>query len=135
MFLTLSKNKINRTTNIQTVAKTQNIPYEVSTYGLEDLDRAIADEEDYGLIKVLTIPGKDKILGVTICGSHTGNLLPGFVYAIKYGLGLNKIMNSIHAYPSLGEANKFVAGVWKKNHAPKRLLELIGKFHAYRRGK
>jgi len=114
-------------------AKAQNIPYEVSTYDLSDLDRAIADEEDYGLVKVLTVPGKDKILGVTVCGHHAGNLLPGFVYAMKYGLGLNKILGSIHPYPSWGEANKYVAGVWKKNHAPVGLLKLIEKFHNFRR--
>jgi len=114
-------------------AKAQNISYEVSTFDLSELDRAITDEEDYGLVKVLTVPGKDKILGVTVCGHHAGNLLPGFVYAMKYGLGLNKILGSIHPYPSWGEANKYVAGVWKKNHAPVGLLKLIEKFHNFRR--
>jgi dihydrolipoamide dehydrogenase len=114
-------------------AKAKGIPYEVTTYNLDDLDRAIADEEDFGLVKVLTVPKKDKIIGVTICGHHAGNLLPGFVYAMKYGLGLNKILSSIHAYPSMGEANKYAAGVWKKNHAPEGLLKLIEKYHAFRR--
>jgi dihydrolipoamide dehydrogenase len=114
-------------------AKRQNIPYEVTTYSLDDLDRAITDEEDHGLVKVLTVPGKDKILGVTLCGYHVGNLLPGFVYAMKYNLGLNKILGTIHAYPSWGEANKYAAGVWKKNHAPAALLKVIEKFHALRR--
>lgn len=114
-------------------AKEQNVSYEVTTYSLDDLDRAITDEEDHGLIKVLTVPGKDKILGVTLCGYHVGNLLPGFIYAMKYGLGLNKILGSIHAYPSWGEANKYVAGTWKRNHVPSNLLKLIASFHAFRR--
>ncbi len=114
-------------------AKAQNIAYEVTKYNLDDLDRAITDEEDYGMVKILTVPGKDKILGVTVCGHHAGNLLPGFVYAMKYGLGLNKILGAIHAYPSWGEANKYAAGVWKKNHAPKGLLKVIQKFHDFRR--
>jgi dihydrolipoamide dehydrogenase len=114
-------------------AKEQNIPFEVSTYGLDDLDRAIADEEDYGLVKVLTVPKKDKILGATICGHHAGNLLPGFIYAMKYGLGMSQILGSIHPYPSMGEANKYVAGVWKKAHAPEGLLNWVQKFHTLRR--
>jgi dihydrolipoamide dehydrogenase len=114
-------------------AQQKNIPYEVTTYSLDDLDRAIADEEDHGLVKVLTVPGKDKILGVTIVGSHAGDLIAEFVLAMKYGLGLNKILATIHIYPTLAEANKFVAGAWKKAHAPERLLRWVERFHRWRR--
>ncbi len=114
-------------------AKEQNIPYEVVTYGIDDLDRAIADSEAHGFVKVLTQPGKDKILGVTIVGEHAGDLIAEFVLAMKHGLGLNKILGTIHIYPTMAEANKYVAGMWKKEHAPKRLLKWIGKFHAWRR--
>ncbi len=116
-------------------AKEQEIPYEVSTYGIEDLDRAIADGEDYGVVKVLTVPGKDKILGVTIVGPHAGDLMAEYVLAMKHGLGLNKILGTIHTYPTLAEANKFAAGVWKKAHAPEKLLGYIERYHAWRRGK
>ena len=115
-------------------AKTKNIPYEVTVYSLEDLDRAITDEEDRGLVKVLTAPGKDEILGVTICGYHAGDLLAEFVLAKKNGIGLNQILSTIHTYPTMAEANKYAAGVWKKNHAPKSLLNIVVKFHAFRRG-
>jgi len=115
-------------------AKEQNIPYEVVTYGLDDLDRAIADSEDHGFVKVLTQPGKDKILGVTIVGEHAGDLIAEFVLAMKHGLGLNKILGTIHIYPTMAEANKYVAGMWKKEHAPEGLLRWIEKFHAWRRG-
>ncbi|MEM7350914.1 MAG: FAD-dependent oxidoreductase, partial [Acidobacteriota bacterium] len=116
-------------------AKEQNIPYEVSSYGIDDLDRAIADGEDYGTVKVLTEPGKDKILGATIVGPHAGDLMAEYVLAMKYNLGLNKILGTIHTYPTLAEANKFAAGVWKKAHAPEKLLGYVEKFHAWRRGK
>jgi len=116
-------------------AKAANIPYEVTTYPLDDLDRAIADEEDLGMVKVLTPPGKDKILGVTICGYHAGDLLPEFVFARKHGYGLNSILGTIHTYPTMAEANKFAAGAWKKAHAPEGLLNWVSKFHKFRRGK
>ncbi len=115
-------------------AKEQNIPYEVVTYGIDELDRAIADGEDHGFVKVLTQPGKDKILGVTIVGEHAGDLIAEFVLAMKHGLGLNKILGTIHIYPTMAEANKYVAGMWKKQHAPEGLLCWVKKFHTWRRG-
>ena len=114
-------------------AKEQGIPYEVATYGIDDLDRAIADSEDKGYVKVLTPPGKDKILGVTIVGYHAGDLITEYVLAMKHGLGLNKILGTIHIYPTMAEANKYAAGIWKKDHAPTGLLNFIQKFHAWRR--
>lgn len=115
-------------------AQEQGVAYEVSVYGIGDLDRAIADNEAHGFVKVLTVPGKDKILGVTLVGEHAGDLLAEFVLAMKHGLGLNKILGTIHIYPTLAEANKYVAGVWKRNHQPKKLLAWVEKFHAWRRG-
>jgi len=115
-------------------AKDQGIGYETSIYGIDDLDRAIADGEAYGFVKVLTVPGKDKILGVTIVGEHSGDLIAEFVLAMKYNLGLNKVLGTIHIYPTMAEANKYVAGVWKKNHQPKKLLQWVAKFHDWKRG-
>jgi pyruvate/2-oxoglutarate dehydrogenase complex dihydrolipoamide dehydrogenase (E3) component len=115
-------------------AKQKNIPYEVTKYGIDDLDRAIADSTAYGFVKVLTVPGKDRILGVTIVGEHAGDLLAEFVLAMKHGLGLNKILGTIHTYPTLAEANKYAAGEWKRAHAPQTLLAWLGRFHAWRRG-
>ncbi|MDD1623279.1 MAG: FAD-dependent oxidoreductase [Methylococcaceae bacterium] len=115
-------------------AKEQGIAYEVSTYHLDDLDRAIADSEAHGFVKVLTQPGKDRILGVTIVGEHAGDLLAEFVLAMKHNIGLNKLLGTIHIYPTMAEANKYVAGVWKRNHAPEGLLRWVGRFHAWRRG-
>ncbi|MDE3016999.1 MAG: FAD-dependent oxidoreductase, partial [Pseudomonadota bacterium] len=114
-------------------AKAQNIPYEVTTYGIDDLDRAIADSEAHGFVKVLTIPKGDKILGVTIVGTHAGDLIAEFILAMKHGLGLNKILGTIHIYPTLAEANKYAAGEWKKAHAPGWALSLLQRFHAWRR--
>jgi dihydrolipoamide dehydrogenase len=115
-------------------AKEQNIAYEVTRYDIDDLDRAIADSEDHGWIKVLTKPGSDKILGVTIVGTHAGDLLAEYVLAMKHGLGLNKILGTIHTYPTMSEATKAAAGEWKKAHAPEKLLEWVEKLHAWRRG-
>ncbi len=115
-------------------AKEKGIAYEVTTYGLDDLDRAIADSEAHGFLKVLTVPGKDRILGVTIVGEHAGDLIAEYVLAMKQGIGLNKILGTIHIYPTLAEANKYVAGNWKKAHAPQTLLAWVERFHAWRRG-
>ncbi|MGB4101428.1 MAG: dihydrolipoyl dehydrogenase [Alphaproteobacteria bacterium] len=114
-------------------AKEKNIPYEITTYGIDDLDRAIADSEAHGFVKALTVPGKDKILGVTIVGTHAGDIIPEFILAMKHGLGLNKILGTIHIYPTLGEANKYAAGVWRKAHVPKLGLKIVEKFLAWRR--
>ncbi|WPC68481.1 FAD-dependent oxidoreductase [Rhodoferax ferrireducens] len=115
-------------------AKEKGIAHEVTKYGLDDLDRAIADGTAYGFVKVLTVPGKDRILGVTIVGEHAGDLLAEFVLAMKHGLGLNKILGTIHTYPTLAEANKYVAGEWKRAHAPQKVLALLARFHAWKRG-
>ena len=114
-------------------AKEQGIAYEVSTYGIDDLDRAIADSEAHGFVKVLTPPGKDKILGVTLVGNHAGDLIAEFILAMKHNLGLNKVLGTIHIYPTMAEANKYVAGVWKRNHAPEKLLQWVERYHAWRR--
>ncbi|MDP2135518.1 MAG: FAD-dependent oxidoreductase [Sulfuritalea sp.] len=118
----------------ETDAREQGIAYEVSRYDIDDLDRAIADSEAHGFVKVLTLPGKDRILGVTIVGEHAGDLIAEYVLAMKHGIGLNKILGTIHIYPTLAEANKYVAGVWKKAHAPQQLLQWVARFHAWRRG-
>jgi pyruvate/2-oxoglutarate dehydrogenase complex dihydrolipoamide dehydrogenase (E3) component len=115
-------------------AKDQGIAYEVTTYGLDDSDRAIADSSDEGSVKVLTVPGKDKILGVTIVGKGAGDLIPEFILAMKYNLGLNKILGTIHIYPTMSESNKAAAGNWKRTHAPEKLLNYVEKFHTWRRG-
>ena len=115
-------------------AKAQNIPYEVTRYGIDDLDRAIADSAAHGFVKVLTVPGKDRILGVTIVGAHAGDLLAEYVLAMRHGLGLNKILGTIHTYPTMAEANKYAAGEWKRAHQPARLLEWVARYHAWERG-
>ena len=114
-------------------AKEKGIEVEVTRYGIDDLDRAIADGSAHGFVKVLTVPGKDRILGATIVGAHAGDLLAEFVLAMKHGLGLNKIFSTIHIYPTLAEANKFAAGEWKRAHAPKALLKWVERFHDWQR--
>lgn len=109
------------------------IDYEVVKYGIDDLDRAIADSEAHGFVKVLTVPGKDKILGVTIVGNHAADVIAEFVLAMKHGIGLNKILGTIHIYPTMAEANKYAAGLWKKNHAPEKVLAWVEKFHTWMR--
>ncbi|MDO6560654.1 FAD-dependent oxidoreductase [Paraglaciecola chathamensis] len=114
-------------------AKQQGIDFEVTRYDIGGLDRALADDHARGFVKVLTKPGKDKILGATIVGANAGELLAEFVLAMKHGLGLNKILGTIHIYPTMAEANKNVAGNWKKDHAPQKVLDFLERFHAWRR--
>lgn len=115
-------------------AKARKVPYEVTRFGIDELDRAIADSEAHGFVKILTVPGKDRILGVTIVGEHAADLLAEYLLAMRHGLGLNKILSTIHIYPTLSEANKYAAGVWKKAHAPRRILDWLGRFHHWRLG-
>ena len=118
----------------ETEAVEKGIDYEVTRYDLEDLDRAIADGAAYGMVKILTVPGKDRILGATIAGEHAGELITEYISAMRHGLGMNKILETIHIYPTLAEANKYAAGEWRKSHAPAGLLKLMGWFHRWRRG-
>jgi pyruvate/2-oxoglutarate dehydrogenase complex dihydrolipoamide dehydrogenase (E3) component len=115
-------------------AKEKGIAVEVTRYGMDDLDRAIADGSAHGFVKVLTPPGKDRILGVTIVGEHAGDLIAEFVLAMKHGLGLGKILGTIHIYPTLAEANKYAAGEWRRAHVNPRLLAIVERFHRWRRG-
>ena len=111
----------------------QGIPYQVTRYGIDDLDRAICDGAAEGFVKVLTVPEKDKILGVTIVGAHAAELIAEFVIAMKYNLGLNKVLGTIHIYPTMAEANKYVAGDWKRNQVNPKLLLWLKRYHTWRR--
>ncbi|MCP3664327.1 MAG: FAD-dependent oxidoreductase [Gammaproteobacteria bacterium] len=133
-FATFTDPEVGRVGLNEQEAKAQNIAYEVTRYGLDDLDRAIADGEAHGFVKVLTVPGKDKILGATIVGEHAGDLIAEFVTAMKHGVGLNKILGTIHIYPTWTEGNKFAAGNWKRAHAPEKLLTWVERFHHLQRG-
>ncbi len=115
-------------------ARAQNVPHDVHTYGIDDLDRAIADGEAHGFVKVLTRKGTDKILGATIVGEHAGDLLIEFVAAMKHGFGLEGILSTIHTYPTLAEANKYAAGVYKRTTATEGKLAVSSALHAWSRG-
>ena len=110
------------------------IAHDVHVYGIDDLDRAIADGEARGFVKVITVKGSDKILGATIVGEHAGDLLVEFVAAMKHGFGLEGILNTIHTYPTLGEANKFAAGVYKRSTATVGKLAVAKALNDWTRG-
>ncbi|MGM8909063.1 FAD-dependent oxidoreductase [Psychrobacter sp. 1U1] len=110
------------------------IDFEITCYDFKDLDRAVTESANDGFIKVITPKGKDKILGVTIVAEHAGDIMPEFILAMKHGLGLNKILGTIHMYPTWAEGNKYVAGEWKRNHAPETVLNWLEKYHTWRRG-
>jgi pyruvate/2-oxoglutarate dehydrogenase complex dihydrolipoamide dehydrogenase (E3) component len=114
-------------------AMVQGIEYEITRYNIDDLDRAIADSEATGFVKVLTPPGRDKILGVSIVGPHAGDLIAEFVIAMRNGLGLKKILNTIHIYPTFSEANRFAAGEWRKAHLSERLIDIARRYHQWMR--
>jgi pyruvate/2-oxoglutarate dehydrogenase complex dihydrolipoamide dehydrogenase (E3) component len=115
-------------------AKQRGIDHEVTVYDIGELDRAITDSEARGFVKVITPSGKDRILGVTIVGNHAGEIIAEFVLAMRHGLGLNKILGTIHIYPTMAEANKYAAGQWRKAHAPERILAWVKRFHDFLRG-
>lgn len=115
----------------EVMAKEQGVEYEITKYELDDLDRAIADSETVGFVKVLTVPGKDKILGATIVGYQAGTLIAEFVLAMKHGLGLNKILGTIHIYPTMSEANKYTAGEWRKRQVSEKTMRWLGKYHSF----
>ena len=114
-------------------AREQGIPYEVTTYRIDGLDRAITEEAAHGIVKVLTIPRKDKIIGVTIVGMHAGDIISEYVAAMKNGIGMNKILKTIHIYPTLAEANKFAAGNWKMNNVTEKTLAWGNRINQWRR--
>lgn len=115
-------------------AQQQGIAHDVTLFPLHELDRAITDSATKGFVKLLTVPGKDKILGVTVVGEHAGEIIGEYVLAMRHGLGLNKILSTVHAYPTMIEANKFAAGKWKKANAPLWVFPWLEKFHGWRRG-
>ena len=115
-------------------AKEKNIAHDVHVYGIDDLDRAIADGEAHGFVKVITPKGTDKILGCTIVGEHAGDLLVEFVAAMKHGFGLEGILGTIHTYPTLGEANKYAAGVYKRSTATVGKLAVAKAMNDWTRG-
>jgi pyruvate/2-oxoglutarate dehydrogenase complex dihydrolipoamide dehydrogenase (E3) component len=118
----------------EATAREQGIDFEVVRYDLGHLDRAVAEGVNHGFVKVLVARGKDRILGVTIVAANAGELLAEFVLAMKHKLGLNKILGTIHSYPTMAEANKYAAGEWKKAHKPERLLKWVERYHSWRRG-
>ncbi|OQX31577.1 MAG: pyridine nucleotide-disulfide oxidoreductase [Candidatus Sedimenticola endophacoides] len=134
-FATFTDPEVGRVGLNEREAVEQGVPFEVSVYPLEELDRAIADGETRGFVKVLTVPGRDRILGATIVGEHAAELVNEFVAAMRQGFGLNKILGTIHIYPTWSEAGKFVAGKWRRDHQPRRLLAWAARFHAWRRGR
>ncbi len=114
-------------------AKDQNIAYELTRYDLQESDRAITEEQTTGFLQVITPVGSDKVLGVSIVAEHAGEMLPEWVLAMKYGLGLNKILGTIHAYPTWNEANKALSGSWKKNHVHPGIMSWLERLHRWRR--
>jgi pyruvate/2-oxoglutarate dehydrogenase complex dihydrolipoamide dehydrogenase (E3) component len=132
--VTFTRPEVARVGLNETEAKARGIAHEITRYDLADLDRALADGAAHGFVQVLTPPGKDRILGVTIVGEYAGELLAEFTLAMKHGLGLDKILGTIHPYPTWSEAAKYAAGEWKRAHAPHRLLAWLERFHAWRRG-
>ena len=133
-WVTFTEPEVARVGLNETEAKEKKIPYEASVYGIDDLDRAIADGAAEGMIKVLTRPGSDRILGATIAGEHAGEILAEIVAAMKHGVGLNGILSTIHAYPTVAEANKYAAGAWRRSRVTHGQMALAARFNDWTRG-
>jgi pyruvate/2-oxoglutarate dehydrogenase complex dihydrolipoamide dehydrogenase (E3) component len=117
----------------EAVARDRGVEYEIVRYDLDHLDRAVTESANRGFVKLMVKPGKDRVLGVTIVAHNAGEMLAEYVLAMKHGIGLNKILGTVHAYPTMAEANKYAAGEWKKAHKPERLLRLLERYHEWRR--
>jgi pyruvate/2-oxoglutarate dehydrogenase complex dihydrolipoamide dehydrogenase (E3) component len=133
-WVTFTEPEVARVGLNETEAKEKKIPYDVSVYGIDDLDRAIADGAAEGMLKVLTRPGSDRILGATIAGEHAGEILAEIVSAMRHGIGLNGILSTIHAYPTVAEANKYAAGVWRRARVTRGQMDVAERFNAWTRG-
>ncbi len=118
----------------ETEARACSIAVEVTRFDFDDLDRAITDGAAEGVVKVLTPPGSELILGVTTVGPHAGDTQAELVLAMRHGLGLRKVLGTIHSYPTLSESNRAVAGAWQRAHLPPWLLQLAERYHGWRRG-
>ncbi len=120
-------------------ALAQGVAYEVTRFDVADLDRALCDAANpktspSGWVKVLTAPGRGTILGVTIVAAHGAEMLAEYVLAMRHGLSLNHVLQTVHTYPTWGEANKYAAGIWRRAHAPQWALTLSRRLHDWRRG-
>jgi pyruvate/2-oxoglutarate dehydrogenase complex dihydrolipoamide dehydrogenase (E3) component len=133
--VTFTEPEVARVGLTEAEATAQGVPFETTHYPLADLDRAIADGQTAGFVQVLTVPGRDRILGVTIVGAQAGEMLAEYTLAMRHGLGLKKILGTVHPYPTLAEANKYAAGAWQRAHAPQRLLRWVARYHAWERGR
>ncbi|CAA9527836.1 MAG: COG0398: uncharacterized membrane protein / Mercuric ion reductase [uncultured Sphingomonadaceae bacterium] len=131
---TFTDPEVSHVGHTEATAAAEGIAFEVVRYELGHLDRAVAEGANSGFVKLLVQPGKDKVLGVTIVAAGAGELLAEFVLAMKHGIGLNKILGTIHTYPTMSEANKYAAGEWKKAHKPEALLRWVERYHDWRRG-
>jgi pyruvate/2-oxoglutarate dehydrogenase complex dihydrolipoamide dehydrogenase (E3) component len=118
----------------ETAARETGVAFEITQFPLDELDRAIVDGNTRGFVKILTVPGRDRILGVTVVGAHASEMLAEFTLAMRHGLGLKRILGTVHAYPTYAEAARYAAGVWRRAHAPTSFLGLLARYHAWRRG-
>ncbi|HEX3062824.1 MAG TPA: FAD-dependent oxidoreductase, partial [Usitatibacter sp.] len=133
-WVTFTEPEVARVGLNETEAKEKKIPYEATVYGIDDLDRAIADGAAEGMLKVLTRPGSDRILGATIAGEHAGEILAEIVAAMRHGVGLNGILSTIHAYPTVAEANKYAAGAWRRSRVTRGQMALASRYNDWTRG-
>jgi pyruvate/2-oxoglutarate dehydrogenase complex dihydrolipoamide dehydrogenase (E3) component len=133
-WVTFTEPEVARVGLNESEARERKVPYEATVYDLAELDRAIADGAAEGFVKVLTRPGSDRILGASIAGEHAGDILAEFVLAMRHGIGLKGILGTIHAYPTVAEANKYAAGEWRRRQVTRGQMELAARYNAWTRG-
>ena len=133
-WVTFTDPEVARVGHGETSAGQAGVAYEVVRYDLGHLDRAVAEGANEGFVKLLVAPGKDRIIGATIVGHAAGETIAEIVLAMKHRIGLNKLLGTIKAYPTMAEANKYAAGEWKRAHKPERLLRIVQRYHDWRRG-
>ncbi|PKL75989.1 MAG: mercuric reductase [Candidatus Melainabacteria bacterium HGW-Melainabacteria-1] len=110
---------------------------EIDTYikHFRDVDRALADGEEAGFVKIHTLKGKDKILGATIGARHAGEMLGELTLAIQHGIGLGKIASVIHPYPTQAEAIRHLGDQYKRTKLTPTVKNLFQAWLKWQRGK
>jgi pyruvate/2-oxoglutarate dehydrogenase complex dihydrolipoamide dehydrogenase (E3) component len=114
-------------------AKAKGLEVDTFSYKLDEVDRAILDSEEEGLLQVHVRKGTDKILGATLVAAHAGEMISELTLAIKENLGLKALAGTIHPYPTQAEVIKKVANAWRKACFTQRQKTLLSKWFAWTR--
>src|SRR5437762_1273859 len=114
-------------------AARQGIAVDTFVTPLSTVDRAIADGEEEGFVKVHVKKGTDRILGATFVARHAGEMLNELTLAMVGGLGLGTLANVIHPYPTQAEAIRKTADAYNRSRLTPRVKRVFQSWLAWTR--